>query len=66
MIKYVNVCNRGIVMAAISKEDYNKMLDSQNEDMRNKVMEGLAQIKEGKTKDFNSVCGRLEKKYPDE
>ena len=26
-------------------------------------MAGLEQIKEGKTKDFNTVCDRLEKKY---
>ena len=29
-------------------------------------MVGLEQIKEGKTKDFNTVCDRLEKKYRDE
>lgn len=29
-------------------------------------MAGLEQIKEGKTKDFNTVCDRLEKKYRDE
>ncbi len=28
-------------------------------------MAGLEQIKEGKTKDFNTVCDRLEKKYTD-
>lgn len=29
-------------------------------------MAGLEQIKEGKAKDFNTVCDRLEKKYSDE
>lgn len=29
-------------------------------------MAGLGQIKEGKTKDFNTVYGRLEKKYKNE
>lgn len=29
-------------------------------------MVGLEQIKEGKTKDFNTVCDRLERKYRDE
>lgn len=27
------------------------------------VLAGLENIKEGKTKDFNEVCDRLEKKY---
>ena len=29
-------------------------------------MAGLEQIRKGKTKDFNAVCDRLEKKYQDE
>ena len=29
-------------------------------------MAGLEQIKDGKTKDFHTVCDRLEKKYRDE
>lgn len=30
---------------------------------RNFVMSGIKQIKEGKTKDFDEVCNRLENKY---
>ncbi len=33
------------------------------DDIRNLVLAGIAQIKEGKTQDFNKVCDRLEKKY---
>lgn len=31
--------------------------------VRNLVVMGLQQVKAGKTKDFNSVCDRLEEKY---
>lgn len=53
-------------MAVALKEDYQKALDEQKKEVRELVMAGLEQIKEGKTKDFNTVCGRLEKKYTDE
>ena len=33
------------------------------EDVRKFVLAGLEQSKQGKIKDFNSVCDRLEKKY---
>jgi len=35
-------------------------------DARIRVIEGFRQIKEGKTKDFNEVCERLEDKYANE
>lgn len=35
----------------------------EEKEIRQLVMDGLNQIKEGKTKDFNTVCDRLEKKY---
>lgn len=35
-------------------------------EVREFVLAGLEQIKEGKTKDFNTVCDRLEKKYRNE
>ena len=38
---------------AMAKYEYEKMLSAQNEDMRNKVLEGVEQTKKGKTKDFN-------------
>ena len=49
-------------MAAALNEDYQRTLKEVHE----LVMAGLEQIKEGKTKDFNTVCARLEKKYRDE
>lgn len=53
-------------MAVEAKNDYQKALEEQKIEVRNLVLAGLEQIKEGKTKDFNSVCDRLEKKYRDE
>jgi hypothetical protein len=41
-------------------------LDEQKQEVRELVIAGLEQMKEGKTKDFNTVCDRLEKKYRDE
>ena len=40
--------------------------EEQKKEVRELVMVGLEQIKEGKTIDFNTVCDRLEKKYRDE
>ena len=53
-------------MAVALEEDYQRALDEQKKEVRELVMAGLEQIKEGKTKDFNTVCDRLEKKYRDE
>ena len=53
-------------MAVALKEDYPRALDEQKQEVREFVMAGLEQIKEGKTKDFNTVCDRLEKKYKNE
>lgn len=53
-------------MAVAIKEDYQRALDEQKKEVRELVMAGLEQIEEGKTKDFNTVCDRLEKKYRDE
>lgn len=50
-------------MAVAVKEDYQKALEEQKKEVRSLVLEGLEQIKQGKTKDFNAVCDRLEKKY---
>lgn len=50
-------------MAVTVKADYQKALNEQKKEVRSLVMAGLEQIKEGKTKDFNTVCDRLEKKY---
>ena len=53
-------------MAVALKEDYQRALNEQKKEVQELVMAGLEQIKEGKTKDFNTVCDRLEKKYSDE
>ncbi len=53
-------------MAIALKEDYQRALDEQIKEVRELVMAGLEQIEEGKTKDFNTVCDRLEKKYKNE
>lgn len=50
-------------MAVALKEDYQRALDEQKKEVRELVMAGLEQIKDGKTKDFNTVCDGLEKKY---
>jgi accessory colonization factor AcfC len=53
------------IMAVAIKENYQKTLDEQNLEVRNMVLAGLEQVKNGNTKDFNEVCDRLEKKYSD-
>ena len=55
-----------ISMAVAVKGDYERALDEQKKEVQNLVMAGLEQIKEGKTKGFNAVCDRLEKKYTNE
>lgn len=50
-------------MEATLKNDYQSALNEQKKEVRDLVMAGLEQIKDGKTKDFNTVCDRLEKKY---
>ena len=50
-------------MAAALNEDYQRTLHEQKKEAHELVMAGLEQIKEGKTKVFNTVCDRLEKKY---
>ncbi|MBR2408761.1 MAG: hypothetical protein IKB07_07360 [Lachnospiraceae bacterium] len=40
--------------------------EEQQDAVRNLVVAGLEQIKTGKTKDFNAVCDRLEKRYTSE
>ena len=59
-----NTNKKGLISMAIAvKEDYKRALDEQKKEVRNLVMAGLEQIKECKTKVFNAVCDRLEKKY---
>lgn len=53
-------------MTVAVKKDHQIALEEQKAEVRNLVLAGLEQIKEGKTKDFNAVCDRLEKKYKNE
>ena len=58
---------KGLMLMDVAvKKDYQLALEEQKAEVRNLVLAGLEQIKEGKTKDFNAVCGRLEKKYRNE
>jgi hypothetical protein len=51
------------IMDVAIKDNTQAILDEQNLEVRNMVLAGLEQVKEGNTKDFNEVCDRLEKKY---
>ena len=42
---------------------YNAALKEQQKEVREMVLAGLGQIQEGRTKDLDEVCDRLEKKY---
>lgn len=53
-------------MSVVLKEEYENLLDEQMKEVRELVMAGIEQINEAKTKDFNAVCDRLEKKYRNE
>ena len=66
IIAYTVYLERTDFMEVAVKKDYQIALEEQKVDVRNLVLAGLDQIKEGKTKDFNSVCDRLEKKYKNE
>lgn len=51
------------LMEVAVKKVYAETLEQQQIEVRQSVMDGLRQAREGKTKDFNTVCDRLEKKY---
>lgn len=50
-------------MEVTMREESVKILAEEQKEVRNLVLAGLEQIKEGKVKDFSTVCDRLEKKY---
>jgi hypothetical protein len=50
-------------MEVAGKKIYAETLEQQQIEVRQSVIDGLRQAREGKTKDFNTVCDRLEKKY---
>ena len=53
-------------MTVAVKEKKQNILDERKQEVRGLVLAGLEQVKEGKTKDYNEVCDRLEKKYRNE
>ena len=50
-------------MAVAMNSQYNAALKEQQKEVREMVLAGLGQIQEGRTKDLDEVCDRLEKKY---
>lgn len=50
-------------MALTAKQEYEAEKDFKNIKIRRMVLQALSQANEGKTKDLNEVCERLEKKY---
>lgn len=50
-------------MAVAMNNQYNAVLEEQQKGVREMVLAGLGQIQEGRTKDLDEVCDRLEKKY---
>lgn len=52
-------------MSALAERNHVHILKEKQSEVRKLVLDGLKQIDEGKTKDFNNVCDRLEKKYRD-
>ena len=50
-------------MALTAKQEYEAEKDFKSIKIRRMVLQTLSQANEGKTKDLNEVCERLEKKY---
>ena len=50
-------------MAIAMNNQYNAALNEQQKEVRKMILAGLGQIREGRTKDLDEVCDRLEKKY---
>lgn len=50
-------------MEVTVKKIYAETLERHQIGVRQSVKDGLRYAREGKTKDFNAVCDRLEKKY---
>lgn len=64
MVLYI-IWKGGFLVSGAVKDDYKIELEKQQLEVRNMLLEGLEQVKTGKTKKFNEVCDRLEKKYKD-
>ncbi len=50
-------------MAVAMDNQYNAALNERQKGVREMVLAGLGQIRDGRTKDLDEVCDRLEKKY---
>lgn len=50
-------------MAMITGQEYEAEKQNNDLDIREMVMQAMNQVCEGKTKSFDEVCQRLEKKY---
>lgn len=50
-------------MAMTARQEYEVEKQNNVLDVREMVMQAKTQIREGKTKSFDEVCQRLEKKY---
>lgn len=61
---HILMFKKGLIFMNVAvKKEYQMTLEEQEKEVRNLVLAGLEQVKKGKTKDFNTVCDRLEKKY---
>lgn len=55
---------KGVLIMAMSATDNHKsFFETEDLNIRDKVIAGLMNIQTNNTKDFNDVCDRLEKKY---
>ncbi|MCB6343236.1 hypothetical protein [Enterocloster lavalensis] len=50
-------------MALTAKQEYEAEKDFKSIKVRRMVLQAISQANEGRTKDLNEVCERLEKKY---
>ncbi len=50
-------------MAMTERQEYERENDDNQKAVRNMVFQAIEQVKEGRTKDYNEVLERLEKKY---
>ena len=50
-------------MALTAKQEYEAEKDFESIKVRRMLLQAISQANEGRTKDLNEVCERLEKKY---
>lgn len=60
----INTNQKGLCgMQTAMGDEYKTAFKKQQSEVRQMVMEGLQQLRDRNTKDFNDVCDRLENKY---